>query len=122
MKINPYYIRFSQMQPFTQQYSKTFMMLNSRGDIVLDVVLMPDGQLTVIDNQLLFDARNVDNVKVNAEIHLFSEKIESKHKYIYKTTCVTWGPLILNIIKSNYCSASNSCEYRKANPYGWYSL
>lgn len=84
------------------------------GDAI-DVVEMPDGKLTTIDNTRLIAAQIV-GIKAKVVIHKFNEKLPdkgTKDRFTTKKGCPeTWGDAVkLRIGKQ-------SSSYRKENPNG----
>lgn len=85
-----------------------------KGDSI-DVVKMPDGKLTTIDNTRLLAAQTV-GIKAKVVIHSFNEKIPDRVTKDRLTTKKgrpkTWGEAVkLRIEKQN-------SSYRKNNPNG----
>lgn len=84
------------------------------GDAI-DVVKMPDGKLTTIDNTRLFAAQTV-GIKAKVVIHSFNEKILDKVTKDRLTTKkgrpMTWGEAVKLRIEKQ------SSSYKKNNPNG----
>lgn len=112
-------IRFSQTSVNdTRTIIKSMAESGWKGDAI-DVVKMPDGKLTSIDNTRLIAAQMV-GIKAKVVIHDYNEKIydkvTKKRLSTEKGSPKTWGDAVdLRIAKQ-------SSKYRKENPYGSKSL
>jgi hypothetical protein len=81
----------------------------------IDVVRMPDGELTSVDNTRLLAAKNA-SIDVRANVHEFGDPIPAERANTLRSRKgempTTWGQAILNRIDKQ-----NSL-YRTTYPYG----
>ena len=112
--INPNDIRFSQSSVNGSDEIVESMRNNGWAGDTLDVVRMPDGGLTTIDNTRVVAARQA-GIDVQANIHAYDDLLPSE--YIDRFTTkkgvpTTWGDAItLRIGKQN-------ATFRNNNPFG----
>lgn len=87
-----------------------------QGDAI-DVVRMPDGALTTLDNTRVLAGR-YSNIDVQANIHDFSELLPNDMIERFTTTRggvpSTWGDAVLNRV------GSQNSLFRNTYPYGSY--
>ncbi|ETO35039.1 hypothetical protein RFI_02035 [Reticulomyxa filosa] len=96
--LNPHHVRYSQT---TINQNALDIMKNMKengwnGEPV-DVVQMPDGRLTSIDNRRIYAARYA-NIDVEANMHHYSDRIPSSMQERFPN-CGTWGEAIQQRIK-----------------------
>jgi len=115
--LNPQNIRFSQNSvnaPKTQAIIDDMAVNGWKGDPI-DVVRMPDGGLTSLDNKRLLAAK-LTNTPVQANIHAFSDSISLSRASSLASKSgalpTTWGQGVLNRI------STQAAGFRNLYPYG----
>ena len=116
--INPNEIRFSQSS--VNGSSDIAESMRNEGWVgePIDVVKMPDGNYTAVDNTRVAAAREA-GIDVQANVHAYDEALPSKYINRFTTkkgTPTTWGEAInLRIGKQN-------AAFRGENPYGSWNI
>ena len=117
-QINPYDIRFSQSSVNGADAIQSSMVTNGWKGGAIDVVKMPDGQLTTIDNTRVIAARGA-GIDVTARVHQYTDSLPDEFidRFTTRTgTPSTWGDAVqLRVGKQK-------SSFRTENPYGSYNL
>lgn len=117
-KLNAHDIRFSQNSVNGMNEIKQSMLTNGWKGDPIDVVYMPDGRLTTIDNTRVVAAREA-GISVTARIHHYDELLPKEFIDRFTTkqgVPLTWGDAIRLRV------ANQSASFRKNGPYGAYDL
>ena len=117
-QINPYDIRFSQSSVNGADSIQASMKSNGWKGDAIDVVNMPDGKLTTIDNTRVIAARDA-GITATARVHQYTDPLPEEFIDRFTTrngTPSTWGEAVqLRVGKQK-------SSFRTGNPYGSYDL
>ena len=117
-QINPYDIRFSQSSVNGADSIQASMKSNGWKGDAIDVVNMPDGKLTTIDNTRVIAARDA-GITATARVHQYTDPLPEEFidRFTTRTgTPSTWGEAVqLRVGKQK-------SSFRTGNPYGSYDL
>ena len=117
-QINPYNIRFSQSSVNGADSIQSSMISNGWKGDAIDVVNMPDGKLTTIDNTRVIAARGA-GIAATARVHQYTDPLPEQFIDRLTTpagTPSTWGEAVqLRVGKQK-------SSFRTLNPYGSYDL
>lgn len=116
--IDPNDIRFSQSSVNGSKEIIESMKKNGWKGDPIDVVQMPDGKYTTIDNTRVVSAREA-GIDVQANIHEYTDPLPTEYIERFTTkkgTPTTWGEAIeLRVGKQK-------ASFRNGNPYGAYNM
>lgn len=117
-QINPHNIRFSQSSVNGADAIQSSMAKSGWKGDAIEVVNMPDGQLTTIDNTRVIAARGA-GIDVTARVHQHADSLPDEFidRFITRAgTPSTWGEAVqLRVGKQK-------SSFRTGNPYGSYDL
>jgi hypothetical protein len=119
LALSPRDVRFSQSSVNGVDEIASSMGANGWVGDPIDVVRMPDGTLTTIDNTRLL-AANEAGINVQANIHAFDDVLPSSFVDRFTTpkggVPATWGDAVLNRI------GGQNAPFRSSNPFGsWFT-
>ena len=118
-EIDPNSIRYSQSSVNGTSEIADSMKQNGWIGDPIDVVEMPDGNLTTVDNTRVVAAREA-GIKVEANVHKYNDPLPEEYIERFSTkkgeTPKTWGDAINNRI------ANQNGVFRNNNPYGSYEM
>lgn len=114
-KVDPNEIRFSQSSVNGAKEIIDSMRASGWKGAAIDVVTMPDGRLTTVDNTRVVAARHA-GIEVDAVIHKFDEALPSDMVERFTTprggTPTTWGDAVIGRINNQ------NKGFRSTHPYG----